>query len=146
MPPKPLSKTETVKVVVRCRPPMDRESNHKLVVTVDELARKISVENPNPDKHSAVRDFTFDATFAPGCKQKAIFDDTALPIIESVLEGYNGTIFAYGQTGTGKTFTMEGSDESAELLGLVPRSINYIFQAIAGAATTKKYLVHMSFL
>ena len=38
-----------------------------------------------------------------------IFEETAVPIIMSVLEGYNGTIFAYGQTGTGKTFTMEGS-------------------------------------
>lgn len=54
----------------------------------------------------AVRDFTFDSVFAPTCKQSAIFEDTALPIIESVLEGYNGTIFAYGQTGTGKTHTM----------------------------------------
>ena len=41
--------------------------------------------------------------------QGNIFKQAALPIIESVLEGYNGTIFAYGQTGTGKTHTMEGS-------------------------------------
>jgi Cdc6-like AAA superfamily ATPase len=40
------------------------------------------------------------------CKQESVFEETALPILESVLEGYNGTIFAYGQTGTGKTFTM----------------------------------------
>lgn len=52
------------------------------------------------------RDFTFDSVFAPTCKQESIFDDSALPIIQSVLEGYNGTIFAYGQTGTGKTHTM----------------------------------------
>ena len=55
-----------------------------------------------------VRDFTFDSVFAPTCLQQSIFEDTALPIIESVLEGYNGTIFAYGQTGTGKTHTMDG--------------------------------------
>jgi kinesin family protein 3/17 len=54
------------------------------------------------------RVFSFDLTFEPGCLQERIFKQAALPIIESVLEGYNGTIFAYGQTGTGKTHTMEG--------------------------------------
>lgn len=104
------SKTETVKVVVRCRPPSkkEKEAGHKLVVNVDEGSRRITVENPNPEKSNLppTRDFTYDATFAPTCKQSSIFEETALPIIESVLEGYNGTIFAYGQTGTGKTFTM----------------------------------------
>ena len=48
--------------------------------------------------------------FGTDCKQKDIFDHAALPIVQSVLEGYNGTIFAYGQTGTGKTHTMLGYD------------------------------------
>lgn len=52
------------------------------------------------------RVFSFDMTFEPGCEQERVFKQAALPIIESVLEGYNGTIFAYGQTGTGKTHTM----------------------------------------
>ena len=68
--------------------------------------------------------------------------------MESVLEGYNGTIFAYGQTGTGKTFTMEGADddENHDNRGIVPRTIHYIFEAITKAANTKKYLVRTSFL
>lgn len=97
---------------MRCRPPNknEREGQHKLIVNVDESERKITVENPNPEKSNLppTRDFTYDATFSPTCKQESVFEETALPIIESVLEGYNGTIFAYGQTGTGKTFTMEG--------------------------------------
>lgn len=52
------------------------------------------------------RVFSFDMTFAPNCEQINVFKLVALPIIESVLEGYNGTVFAYGQTGTGKTHTM----------------------------------------
>jgi kinesin family protein 3/17 len=63
-----------------------------------------------------------------------------------VLIGYNGTIFAYGQTGTGKTYTMEGSDDKEEFKGIVPRSIRYIFNAIKAAANTKDYLVRASFL
>jgi hypothetical protein len=105
-----------VKVVVRCRPASTKESkaDHKLVVHVDEYNRRIAVDNPHPEKSNlpATRDFTYDAVFAPTCKQSSVFEETALPIIESVLEGYNGTIFAYGQTGTGKTFTMEGVTDS----------------------------------
>jgi len=44
-----------------------------------------------------------------------------------VLLGYNGTIFAYGQTGAGKTFTMEGVDDFAECKGIVPRTFIHIF-------------------
>ena len=120
MPPKAIgAKTQTVKVVVRCRPPSNDEinANHKLVVNVDQGIRRITVQNPNPEKSSLppTKDFTFDAVFAPTCKQSSVFEETALPIIESVLEGYNGTIFAYGQTGTGKTFTMQGAKKSNDL-------------------------------
>lgn len=52
--------------------------------------------------------------------------------MESVLEGYNGTIFAYGQTGTGKTHTMEGKDEPKHLRGIIPRTFEHIFKAIKG--------------
>ena len=55
------------------------------------------------------------------------------------MEGYNGTIFAYGQTGTGKTFTMEGVNDPPELRGLIPRAFNQIFDAITsrGGETSK---------
>lgn len=146
--PKIAGKTETVKVVVRCRPPNAKEKDMRLVVKVNEQARTISVDNPTPEKNhaGASKDFTFDATFGPTCRQEQVFEETALPIIESVLEGYNGTIFAYGQTGTGKTHTMEGNELSEQNKGIVPRSIKYIFNAIEGAANTKKYLVRISFL
>ena len=45
-----------------------------------------------------------------------------------VLEGYNGTVFAYGQTGTGKTFTMEGVRSNPELKGIIPNSFAHIFR------------------
>ena len=51
-------------------------------------------------------------------------------MIDSVLEGYNGTIFAYGMTGTGKTFTMLGDYKgSSELRGIIPRSLEQIFES-----------------
>lgn len=51
--------------------------------------------NPNDDAKS----FTFDATYDWDCKQRDVYDETAHPLIEEVLNGFNGTIFAYGQTG-----------------------------------------------
>lgn len=68
------------------------------------------------------RVFSFDLTFEPGVLQERIFKQAALPIIESVLEGYNGTIFAYGQTGTGKTHTMEGQKDDEKEKGIIPRT------------------------
>lgn len=54
------------------------------------------------------------------------------------LEGYNGTIFAYGQTGTGKTFTMEGDRNVPELKGIIPNSFAHVFGHIAKAADRMK--------
>ncbi len=60
------------------------------------------------------------------------------------MEGYNGTIFAYGQTGTGKTFTMEGA-ESEEMKGIIPRTIDWIFNRIKNYSD-RQFLVRASFV
>ena len=54
------------------------------------------------------RVFTYDAVYDPNSTQKLVYDESAFPLVESVVKGYNGTIFAYGQTGCGKTHTMIG--------------------------------------
>ena len=48
--------------------------------------------------------------------------------LRGVMDGYNGTIFAYGQTGTGKTHTMVGKEESDELRGVIPRAFGHVFR------------------
>ncbi|CAF2379480.1 unnamed protein product, partial [Brassica napus] len=60
--------------------------------------------------------FTFDKVFGPSAKQKELYDQAVVPIVNEVLEGFNCTIFAYGQTGTGKTYTMEGECRRAGLV------------------------------
>ena len=52
--------------------------------------------------------FTFDYVYDPSSTQNFLYDNTAKAAVISVLEGYNATMLAYGQTGTGKTYTMEG--------------------------------------
>lgn len=77
--------------------------------------------------------------------QKDLYDETFRPLVESVLQGYNGTIFAYGQTGTGKTYTMEGVAKDPEKQGLIPRSFEHIFSHIA-QSRDRQYLVRASYL
>ena len=76
--------------------------------------------------------------------QEQIFNETAKPILESVMQGYNGTIFSYGQTGTGKTYTMEGTDKEGDK-GIIPRSIEWIFSNIKNY-TNQQFLVRGSFV
>ncbi len=73
--------------------------------------------------------FTFDNVFDWNSTQSDVYTETAKPIVDSVLEGYNGTVFAYGQTGTGKTHTMDGGAGDSER-GIIPKTFNQIFEAI----------------
>lgn len=63
-----------------------------------------------------------------------MYNETARPIVDKVLAGYNGTILAYGQTGTGKTFTIEGVRTEPELKGIIPNSFAHVFGYIAKAS------------
>lgn len=60
--------------------------------------------------------------------------------MESVIEGFNGTIFAYGQTGCGKTHTMQGLNDPPEAQGVIPRSFDHIFETIR-ASNDAEFLV-----
>ena len=64
--------------------------------------------------------------------QEQIFNVSGKPIVNSCLAGFNGTIFAYGQTASGKTYTMQGPDiYDLEVRGLMPRMIRSIFDQIS---------------
>ncbi|KAG7261061.1 hypothetical protein CRUP_007855 [Coryphaenoides rupestris] len=139
--------SDNVKVVVRCRPLNQKEKmmGHKQAVSVDEIRGTITV-NKLESLHEPPKTFTFDTVFGPDSKQLDVYNLTARPIIDSVLEGYNGTIFAYGQTGTGKTFTMEGVRAVPELRGIIPNSFAHVFGHIAKAEGDTRFLVRVSYL
>ena len=137
-------KSETVKVVVRCRPlsPKEMSEQRECVVSTDMIAHTITAVNPANQRE--LKNFTFDYTYDWNASQEKIFNETAKPILESVMEGYNGTIFAYGQTGTGKTYTMEGTkDETGK--GIIPRAIDWIYSNIKTYAN-QQFLVRCSFV
>ena len=66
-------------------------------------------------------------------------------MVENGLEGYNGTIFAYGQTGAGKTFTMVGDYKDPEVKGIIPRTFDHVITAIK-TSEEKQYVVRASFI
>lgn len=112
-----------VKVAVRCRPISEKEihAGHQSIVEFESKTRIIvhdSSESPSDQlgtKSGERKNFShvydFDAVFDFNSKQQEIYNEVCKPIVDGILEGYNGTIFAYGQTGTGKTYTMEGSSQ-----------------------------------
>ncbi|OAY85534.1 125 kDa kinesin-related protein [Ananas comosus] len=104
-----------VQVILRCRPLSDDEMrvNTPVVISCNEHRREVSALQTIANKQID-RTFMFDKVFGPTSKQKDLFDQSISPIVNEVLEGYNCTIFAYGQTGTGKTYTMEGEAQCAE--------------------------------
>ncbi|KAK9819166.1 hypothetical protein WJX81_001387 [Elliptochloris bilobata] len=90
--------------------------------------------------------YTYDAVLGPSSTQEQVYAATAQPIVESVLEGYNGTVFAYGQTGTGKTFTMDGGLDPRQR-GVIPRAFDQIFAFIQGGdCGASHFLVRASYL
>lgn len=76
------------------------------------------------------RAYAFDQVFRPNSTQENVYTETAKPIVSDVLAGYNGTIFAYGQTASGKTHTMEGVIGDQHWQGIIPRIIQDIFNYI----------------
>ena len=64
-----------------------------------------------------------------GSSQEQVYTNSAKHIVLSILQGYNAAIIAYGQTGTGKTYTMEGEIEG-DKRGIIPRTVEDIFSYI----------------
>ncbi|XP_060154731.1 centromere-associated protein E [Globicephala melas] len=88
------------------------------------------------------KSFNFDRVFHSNETTKNVYEEIAVPIIDSAIQGYNGTIFAYGQTASGKTYTMLGSQD---YLGVIPRAIHDIFQKIK-KFPDREFLLRVSYM
>ncbi|XP_075850784.1 kinesin-like protein KIF17 isoform X3 [Microcebus murinus] len=138
--------SESVKVVVRCRPMNQRERELRCqpVVTVDCARGQCFIQNPGAADEPP-KQFTFDGAYYMDHFTEQIYNEIAYPLVEGVTEGYNGTIFAYGQTGSGKSFTMQGLPEPSSHRGIIPRAFEHVFESVQCAENTK-FLVRASYL
>lgn len=127
----------SIRVFCRVRPLTPKEcdaGDHQILEKVDLM--NIKVKDPN-----AAYEFQFDAVFDPGT-QEEIFDDCR-DLVQSAADGYNVTLFAYGQTGAGKTFTMAGTPNEP---GVAPRTIQEIYRVIDKGKDRFNYTVMASML
>ena len=135
-------------MVFRVRPlnSKEKQDGRQISTIPHEKQGLIEIRNPSPDAGAeSSKTFAFDAVFSEKSSQRDIYDVCAAPVVDKVLEGYNGTIFAYGQTGAGKTHTMEGVSDPSELKGIIPNTFEHIFDYIALNGTKDKYLVRASY-
>jgi len=159
---------DNLRVAIRVRPPLNRETeegipfrsiaivseDHKSISLAEYLGSEFSeierqrqwIEEPNLFQ---LHRFTFDSIFDMDSLQEDVYNITAKQAIQSVLEGYNSTIFCYGQTGTGKTYTMEGFTYESKNpnRGIIQRTIQDIFNYIEMTSNENtKFIIRASFL
>ncbi|KAK9166906.1 hypothetical protein Scep_002097 [Stephania cephalantha] len=130
-----------IRVFCRCRPLNKEEVSAGFSTVIDFDAAKDGYLGVLPST-SSKKSFKFDRVFTPKDDQVAVFED-ASPVVISVLDGYNVCIFAYGQTGTGKTFTMEGT---AQNRGVNYRTIEELFKVAKERSDTVTYNISVSVL
>lgn len=98
-----------------------------------------------PKSTSRIREhrFTFDRLFDEGASQEEVYNNTTKPLLDSVLDGYNATVFAYGATGCGKTHTISGTPDKP---GIIYSTTQELFQRIETLKDTKSIEVSLSYL
>jgi centromeric protein E len=128
-----------IKVGVRVRPFIEGEIGELKVNVTGSKIKMLSQTGPI---------YEFDHVFGPGEDTQGVFERLAEPIVTSVTKGFNGTIFAYGQTASGKTHTMMG-DEKNELLsdqnlGIIPLSVIHLFSIMK--KSNRQFIVRVSYM
>jgi len=113
---------ERVRVTCRLRPSKSSEQRDGLEAGGEKVTLAANERTGQPAK-----DWSFDSVHGPEGAQQAVYDDVGAPILSAVLQGYNGTILAYGQTGAGKTHTLLNASGAPSEAGLVPRLVAELF-------------------
>ena len=123
-----MSNAANVKVIARFRPMNELEKtsgNEQVCVFTSPTSLQF-----NSTREKNVYRYNFDRIFTPSSTQEDIYSFGVKEIIDSVLNGYNGTVLAYGQTSSGKTYTMQGEMEPPSTQGIIPRMISHVFKYI----------------
>jgi kinesin family protein 11 len=137
----------SVKVSVRLRPLTSREKKKDTIPAVMANTEKKEINVVKGLETKATRHgFHFDNVFGEYATQEEIFEATLMPLVDQVLQGFEATVFAYGQTGTGKTYTMEGDITKEKERGVIPRSCEAIFEHLKNSGRYSNFMVKVSYL
>ncbi|PRT56865.1 Kinesin-like protein 6 [Wickerhamiella sorbophila] len=126
-------------------------ANRKIVDVVDERMLIFDPQNQNPlpnqqkAYNSRIREqrFVFDKVFDQDASQEEVYSATVRPLLETVLDGYNASVFAYGATGCGKTHTISGTTDQK---GLIVLAMEDLFARIESLRDTKDVAISLSYL
>ncbi|KAE9986342.1 hypothetical protein EG327_004389 [Venturia inaequalis] len=133
----------TIKVVARFRP----QNKLEIASGGQPIVHFETEDTCSIQSEGAQGAFTFDRVFDMNSRQSDVFDFSIRSTVDDILDGYNGTVFAYGQTGAGKSYTMMGADiDDAEGKGIIPRIVEQIFDKIMRSAETIEYTVRVSYM
>lgn len=107
-----------------------------LEILEDQSTLNVNVPNDTVKSDNTIQNyrFYFEKIFGENSNQSELFNEMA-QLLQSVLDGYNVCIFAYGQTGSGKTYTMEGGTDDNDSKGLIPRSVEYLYENMKNLET-----------
>jgi hypothetical protein len=136
-----MAESASVKVYARFRPLNKRE----IALNADACSN-LQFINGNAGVSVEGKPFNFDRCFGTDTQQDDFYDTVAKSTIDDIFKGYNGTIFAYGQTGAGKTFSMMGVMEDERLRGITPRAMKQIFDTIEAAPMEVTFKVSVCYL
>ncbi|XP_016297019.1 centromere-associated protein E-like [Sinocyclocheilus anshuiensis] len=137
-----MTEESAVKVCVRVRPLIKREeSESPEPVQLYWRADKQAIHQLDDDG-AQTKSYSFDRVFSAEETTAQLYQDIAKPLVVSAVEGYNGTIFAYGQTSSGKTFTMMGSEHNP---GVIPLAMADVFKTIKNCPK-KEFLLRVSYM
>jgi hypothetical protein len=135
--------SEKIDVYVRCRPLMPKEVANGVKSCVRcNVSRQNEVKIHGEQPWQKNRNFKFAKVFGSDSTQEKLYQECVEPIVRQTVEGYNCTVFAYGQTGTGKTYSMEGTLDKSDTSGIIPRSLHTIFELLQNDA--ESYTVNVS--
>uniref|UniRef100_A0A8C5SF63 Kinesin-like protein n=1 Tax=Laticauda laticaudata TaxID=8630 RepID=A0A8C5SF63_LATLA len=112
----------------------------QMIVLMDPMEDPDDVLRAN---RSREKSYLFDVAFDFAATQEMVYRATTKGLIEGIISGYNATIFAYGPTGCGKTYTMLGTDHEP---GIYVQTLNDLFHAIEETSNDMEYEVSMSYL
>jgi hypothetical protein len=156
------NESTNIKVFVRLRPLEDQSEPGEFLKRSDDgknssndlkrsesgsnLESKLTLKDPEGalKKKYGETAFQFDTVFWTDVTQEEVFNSMCKPQIEHIMNGYNSCCFAYGQTGSGKTYSMFG--EGDEVRGIIPRSVEYLFERLANKSDTHEVAIVCSFL
>ncbi|CAH0664047.1 unnamed protein product [Chilo suppressalis] len=132
--------SDNIKVVVKVRPLIARELEDKL--SYQWRVKNNTLYQLDHNGRDIGTSFTFDKVYDKDTKTSDIYNDIAKPIVEAATAGFNGTIFAYGQTSSGKTYTMSGTETSP---GIIPLAVYNLFEIIK-SIPDRDFLVRVSYI